>query len=130
MYSDKWTKGKCHNPWDRIFYKGEEMLFYEYIMDPSHQSLIENATKSYFDSVGKRRSSIFLKGIKKVIYNNPATIVLWGDGTKTVIECHKEDTYDHVIGLLLCVIKKCTNGHGYSALCKLLDEAYAKKNNQ
>lgn len=25
--------------------------------------------------------------IKKVIFNDPATIVLWNDGTKTVVKC-------------------------------------------
>lgn len=90
--------------------------------------LIRNATRSYFDSVGKRRSSAHISGIKKVIYNDPATTVIWHDGSKTTIKCHDEDSYDPVIGLLLCVIKKATDGQGYSALCKLLDDAYFRKN--
>jgi len=44
--------------------------------------------------------------IKEVIYNNPATIILWSDGTKTVSKCHSSDTYSKETGLMLCVIKK------------------------
>ncbi len=44
-------------------------------------------------------------GIKKVIYNPPATIVLWNDGTKTVSKCDKEDKFDKLTGFILCVAK-------------------------
>lgn len=44
--------------------------------------------------------------IKKVIFNNPATIVLWKDGTKTVVKCGNGDVYDKEKGLALCFMKK------------------------
>lgn len=44
--------------------------------------------------------------IKKVIYNDPATIVFWNDGTKTVSKCAKEDTYNAEMGLTLAIMKK------------------------
>ena len=44
--------------------------------------------------------------IKKVIFNNPATIVYWKDGTKTVVKCGKDDTFDEEKGLALCFMKK------------------------
>lgn len=46
--------------------------------------------------------------IKKVIHNNPATIVLWGDGTKTVVTCQEEDRhrYSERVGFLMCIAKK------------------------
>lgn len=43
---------------------------------------------------------------KKVIFNNPATIVIWNDGSKTVSKCNKEDEYDKVKGFLVCYYKK------------------------
>lgn len=43
--------------------------------------------------------------IKKVIFNPPATIVLWEDGKKTVVKCNPEDKYDKLVGLLLCIAK-------------------------
>lgn len=43
---------------------------------------------------------------KKVIYNDPATIVLWADGSKTVVKCDPKDKYDKTKGLALCFMKK------------------------
>lgn len=44
--------------------------------------------------------------IKKVIFNDPATIVLWDDGTKTVVKCQDGDEYSKEQGLALCIAKK------------------------
>ena len=45
--------------------------------------------------------------ITQVIYNKPATIVFWSDGTKTVSKCNElEPVYDKEKGLLLCIMKK------------------------
>lgn len=50
--------------------------------------------------------------IKKVIFNNPATIVYWKDGIKTVVKCGKDDVYDEEKGLALCFMKKALNNKG------------------
>lgn len=42
--------------------------------------------------------------IKNVIFNNPATIVFWGDGTKTVVKCN-EDEFDPEKGLAMAIAK-------------------------
>lgn len=42
----------------------------------------------------------------KVIFNDPATIVFWDDGTKTVVKCQPGDTYNPEMGLALCFSKK------------------------
>ena len=44
--------------------------------------------------------------IEKVIFNPPATIVLWNDGTKTVVKCHVKDRYSKEVGLAMCISKK------------------------
>lgn len=44
--------------------------------------------------------------IKNVIFNPPATIVLWADNTKTVVRCHKDDTYNPEYGFMMCCTKK------------------------
>lgn len=44
--------------------------------------------------------------VKRVIINNPATIVLWEDGTKTVCKCAKGDTFDAEKGIAMCFLKK------------------------
>lgn len=42
---------------------------------------------------------------KRVIFNPPATIVLWKDGTKTVVKA-QDDRYDRMTGVALCYMKK------------------------
>lgn len=44
--------------------------------------------------------------IRKVIFNNPATIVLWSDGTKTVVKCGSDDIFDKEKGLAMAIVKK------------------------
>jgi len=50
--------------------------------------------------------------IKKVIFNDPATIVIWGDNTKTVVKCQPGDKYDKKLGLALCLSKKLLGNKG------------------
>ena len=50
--------------------------------------------------------------IKKVIFNNPATIVLWSDGTKTVVKCQEGDVYDPEKGLAMAISKKALGNKG------------------
>ena len=45
-------------------------------------------------------------GIKKVIFNKPATIVLWEDGSKTVVKLNKGEKWDKEKGLAMAIIKK------------------------
>lgn len=43
---------------------------------------------------------------KKIIYNGPATIVLWADGTKTVVKCSKHDSQNAETGFLWALAEK------------------------
>ena len=43
--------------------------------------------------------------IEKVIFNEPATIVLWSDGTKTVVKCQEEE-FDKEKGLAMAIAKR------------------------
>lgn len=44
--------------------------------------------------------------IKNVIFNDPATIVFWEDGTKTVVKCQDGDEFDPEKGLAMAIAKK------------------------
>lgn len=48
----------------------------------------------------------YFPGVEKVIFNTPATIVIWKDGTKTVVKCQGDDKFDPEKGLALCFMKK------------------------
>ena len=60
-------------------------------------------------------------GIKRVLFSNPATIVFWTDGTKTVVKLRKGDKWDPEKGLAMACAKKLLgNRDGYhKALQKL-----------
>ena len=56
--------------------------------------------------------SISAPSIKKVIFNYPATIVLWSDGSKTVVKCQDGDIYDPEKGLAMAISKKALGNKG------------------
>lgn len=49
--------------------------------------------------------------IKKVIFNDPATIVFWHDGSKTVVKAENE-TFDPEKGLAMAICKKALGNQG------------------
>lgn len=53
-----------------------------------------------------------LPKIVKVIYNAPATIILWDDQSKTVVTCGEGDIYDPEKGLAMAVAKKYFGNKG------------------
>lgn len=50
--------------------------------------------------------------IEKVIFNDPATIVIWKDKTKTAVKCQEGDTYSPELGLAMCIAKKYLGNKG------------------
>lgn len=50
--------------------------------------------------------------IVKVIFSNPATIVFWADGTKTVVKCQESDEYSKETGLAMAIAKKVFGNKG------------------
>ena len=63
---------------------------------------------NYFmhDTVNSSRMNI-----KKVIFSNPATIVFWSDGSKTVVKSYLDD-YDPEKGLAMAIAKKALGNEG------------------
>lgn len=50
--------------------------------------------------------------INNVIFNDPATIVFWRDGSKTVVKCQDGDIYDPEKGLAMAISKKALGNKG------------------
>ena len=59
---------------------------------------------------GKKKK--VLSNIKKVIFSNPATIVLWNDGTKTIVKCGENETFDEEKGLAMAIAKHALGNDG------------------
>lgn len=90
-------------------------------------------------------------GIEKVLFQNPATIVFWADGTKTVVNCmdnveikkkvvdgkevtvrkpKKAETYSKENGLAMAIVKKWAGNNGnYNNIFRefILEMAQAEK---
>ena len=63
-----------------------------------------NALKHMSDTLSKINFNPRSK-IENVIFNDPATIVFWQDGTKTVVKCH-DGVFDPEKGLAMAISKK------------------------
>lgn len=62
--------------------------------------------------------------IEKVIFNNPATIVFWSDGKKTVVKCASDEAFDEEKGLAMAISKRVLGNQGnyYNEFKKWLPE--------
>lgn len=81
----------------------------------SVSATIHKAIKSYNDEIDNQLKLKVVKdhfAIKKVIFNNPATIVYWEDGTKTVVKRQKGDRWDKEKGLAMAFVKKALGNKG------------------
>ena len=47
-----------------------------------------------------------LPAIKNVVFNDPLTVIVWADGTKTYVKASGEDTFDPEKGMALAIAKK------------------------
>lgn len=69
--------------------------YYSGIFPPSYDCSFKLMTKGLFKS-----------DIKQVIYNNPATIVYFTDGSKIVVKTMEGDEFNEEVGLAMAVMKK------------------------
>lgn len=62
--------------------------------------------------------------IKDVIFNGPATIVLWKDGTKTVVKAQEGEIIDYEKGIAMAIAKRMLGNKGsyYDTFTKYLPE--------
>lgn len=64
--------------------------------------------------------------MKNVIFNDPATIVFWNDGTKTVVKAQNGEAFDPEKGLAMAICKKMigkNTGRYYKIFKKWLPNA-------
>lgn len=105
------------------FVKLEAKIFNDY-----HKKTTIEESECCENDVGTLISSNYAKeygfGIEKVIFNDPATIVLWNDGTKTVVKAEDEE-FDEEKGLAMAISKKVLGNKGnyYDMFKKWLPES-------
>jgi len=68
-----------------------------------------------------------LPAIKDIIFNDPATIIFWVDGTKTVVKA-QDEAYDPEKGMAMAIAKKALgNKHDYFDVFKRYCKKYEKQ---
>lgn len=92
---------------ERKKHKEEKMVNYEYDRVSPKKIFEDMIYMSHYRSLNET----YLPSIKKVIFNDPATIVIWDDGTKTVVKCDCE-LYDPEKGLAMAIAKKALGNKG------------------
>lgn len=125
----------CHGyviiPFTDIENHGEPAIFNallllkrELIVNDSN-TFIKNFTKNirdmkFEDAIRGMRK---VPGIKRVIFNDPATIVFWSDNTKTIVKAENE-IFDAEKGLAMAITKKALGNKSnyYNELKKYLQE--------
>ena len=91
--------------------KGRRFTFTKQAWDDINHTIdvVEKELIEHFNL--KKVNSSSLQEIKKVIFNDPATIVFWEDGTKTVVKAQDEE-FDPEKGLAMAISKKALGNQG------------------
>lgn len=79
---------------------GKELEFY------AKDLYVDNFRNYHIRKQEGKNSTTKLASIERVIFNPPATIVFWSDGTKTVVKCCKDDIFDPEKGLAMAICKR------------------------
>lgn len=61
--------------------------------------------------------------VKRIIFHDPATIVFWQDGTKTVVKCMPGQPYSEYYGFLAALAKKV---YGSNSAVERIVREYSK----
>lgn len=109
------------------YFNGSTMCFacddqeYAYALIRRIHNLSNKKTKDSAISANNLCNTFEIKDIK---VNGPATIVFWADGTKTVVKCVPDDSYDAEKAVAMCFMKKAL---GSRSMHKIFDLAKDRK---
>lgn len=108
-------------PWLNDSKDAKDLALNRYLRYKDNRYKKEVAKKAVFNAT--RTTQTVIPKIKDVIYNGPATIVFWKDGTKTVVKCTNEK-FDPEKGLAMAFSKKMLGNKGnyYNAFKKWLPD--------
>lgn len=85
------------------FFKDSELAY-------ADSNTYQAAMQAFFESMfGISKTTM---GIKNVIFHDPATIVYWMDGSKTVVKCQSGDIFDPEKGLAMAIAKRVYGDNG------------------
>lgn len=120
MYTSNWM-----NP-DRI-----PAIAWSWLIEPEINYYKTTTTTSYgitdgMDAVtdALKKELAYYDTPERVVFNGPATIVFWPDGTKTVVKCQNDEPFDPEKGVAMAILKKYFGGGKYNnVINKLIKNA-------
>lgn len=109
--NDKWKTKEWEAKWDSSK-KEDKVMTNTEIKEELYYGVKYNSGRYPYGSGEEHKMTKRIPEIKDVIFNNPATIVKWADGTKTVVKVQKGEPYDEEKGLAMAFIKKIYDNKG------------------
>ena len=88
-----------------------------------HDLIADAIRQTYGFGQEDRNMTMSAVDVQKVIFNPPATIVFWGDGTKTVVKTMSEEPFDMYHGFTAALAKKV---YGNSTRVSKFEDSYYK----
>ena len=73
------------------------------VVDVVYRKILNYITNDIYTT--KEAIKTMRNSIKKIIFNDPATIIIWGNGDKTIVKCGEGETYDPEKGMAMAIAK-------------------------
>lgn len=114
VYEDALDTARYLNSVAAQNYTARQILASELEVDTESNSFSQRdrMAKTILQTYRTVANRVLTDQIEKVIFNNPATIVYWKDGTKTVVKANGEDVFDKEVGLAMAIAKKALGNEG------------------
>ena len=105
--------------------RGRSKIYYESVQEMNQPPA---AYMAMMDALRGSGDNFAVPEILDVIFNEPATIIYWADGTKTVVKAIY-DEFDPEKGLAMAIAKKALGNKGnyYNVIAKWMDEYLEKE---
>ena len=87
VFGKKELVDKAYGTYFRMIMKRPDVSLYKYIREAHIDPMVEKYPPREH----------YIPEIKNVYFNNPMTIVIWDDGTKTMVKCQPGDVYSEEI---------------------------------
>ena len=73
------------------------------VVDVVYREILNYITNDIYTT--KEAIKTMRNSIKKIIFNDPATIIIWSNGDKTIVKCGEGETYDPEKGMAMAIAK-------------------------
>lgn len=100
--------GTAFNNWNNVpeLYYNRENQMLNVVKEAFKDQMVDIEKLVFKDEDKVMNKASKLITVEKVIFNDPATIVFWSDGTKTIVKVKDGETFDKWTGFAMAHMKK------------------------